>query len=116
MLGILKYTTEPLVPKPSAFRVELDIKKLKRHKSPGIDQIPSKLIKAGGSTTRYEIHKLIISIWYKEELSEEWKESIVLSLILRVIKQTVVMIEAYHIFQLHTTCYPTSCCQGLLHM
>jgi len=35
------------------------------------------LIKAGGRTIRYEIHKLIISIWNKEELPEEWKESIV---------------------------------------
>jgi len=35
------------------------------------------LIKAGGKTIRCEIHKLIISIWNKEELSEEWKESII---------------------------------------
>jgi hypothetical protein len=32
------YTAEPLVPEPSAFEVELVIKKLKRNKSPGIDQ------------------------------------------------------------------------------
>ena len=31
--------------------------------SPGIDQIPAELIKAGGSTIRHEIYKLIISIW-----------------------------------------------------
>jgi len=35
------------------------------------------LIKAGGKTIHCEIHKLIISIWNKEELPEEWKESIV---------------------------------------
>jgi hypothetical protein len=35
------------------------------------------LIKAGGRTIRCAIHKLIISIWDKEELPEEWKESIV---------------------------------------
>ena len=35
------------------------------------------MIKAGGKTIRCEIHKLIISIWNKEELSEEWKESII---------------------------------------
>jgi len=35
------------------------------------------LIKAGGRTIRCEIHKLIISIWNKEKLSEEWKESII---------------------------------------
>jgi hypothetical protein len=33
------HTAEPLVPEPSAFEVELAIEKLKRHKSPGIDQI-----------------------------------------------------------------------------
>jgi hypothetical protein len=35
------------------------------HKSPGTDQIPAKLIKAGGRIIRSEIHKLIISIWNK---------------------------------------------------
>jgi len=33
------------------------------------------LIMAEGRTIRYDIHKLI-SIWNKEELPEEWKESI----------------------------------------
>jgi hypothetical protein len=53
------------------------IGKLKSHKSPGIDQIPVELIKAGGRIIRSEIHKLIISIWNKEELPEEWKESVI---------------------------------------
>jgi len=65
------------VPEPSAFEVEVTIGKLKNHKSPGIDQIPAELIKAGGRTICYEIHKLIISIWNREELPEEWKESII---------------------------------------
>jgi hypothetical protein len=38
------HTAEPLVPEPSAFEVEMAIEKLKRHKSPGIDQIPAELI------------------------------------------------------------------------
>ena len=67
------HTVEPLVLEPSAFEVELAIEKLKNHKSPGIDQIPAELIKAGGRTIRCEIHKLIISIWNKEELPDEWK-------------------------------------------
>ena len=49
----------------------------KSHKSPGIDQIPTELIKAGGSTIHCAIHKLIIAIWNKEELAGEWKESII---------------------------------------
>jgi hypothetical protein len=54
------HTTEPLVPKPSASDVELAIEKLKSHRSPGVDQNPAELIRAGGMTIRYEIHKLII--------------------------------------------------------
>jgi hypothetical protein len=72
------HTAEPLVPEPSAFEVELAIEKLKSHKSPGIDQIPGELINAGGGTISGAIHKLIISIWNKEELPEEWKQSIIL--------------------------------------
>ena len=71
------HTAEPLVPEPSAFMIELAIEKLKSHKSPGIDQIPAGLIKAGGRTIGCVIHNLIISIWNKEELPEEWMESII---------------------------------------
>jgi hypothetical protein len=52
------------------------IEKLKRHKSPGIDQIPAELIKASCRRTFPEFHKLVYSIWNKEELPEEWDESI----------------------------------------
>jgi len=44
------------VPEPSALEVEMAIEKLKRHKSPGIDQIPAELIKARGRTIHSEIH------------------------------------------------------------
>jgi len=39
------HTAQPLVLEPSALEVVLAIEKLKRHKSPGIDQIPAELIK-----------------------------------------------------------------------
>jgi hypothetical protein len=73
------YTAEPLVSDPSAFEFEMTTVDLKRHKSPGIDQIPAELIKARGRTTRSEIHKLIISIWNKEELPEDRKKSVIFS-------------------------------------
>jgi len=63
------HTTETLVP-------EKAIEKLKRYKSPGIDQIPAELIKVAGKTVHTEIHKLINLIWNEEELPEEWKKSI----------------------------------------
>ena len=58
------------MPDPSAFEVELAIEKLKSHKSPGIDQIPAELIKAGGMTIRCAIHKLIISISNKKDKTD----------------------------------------------
>ena len=71
------HTAEPLVPEPSAFEVELAIEMIKSHKSLDIDQILGALIKEGGRTIHYQIHKLIVSIWNKEELPVEWKESII---------------------------------------
>ena len=68
------------MPEPSAFEVELAIEKLKNYKSPGTDQIPAELIKTIGTTIRCEIHKLIISIWNKEKLPDEWKESIIVTI------------------------------------
>ena len=64
------YTPKPLLPEPSVFEVEMVIQKLKRHKSPGIDQIKAGLIKAGGRTICSEIHELNNLIWNKEELCE----------------------------------------------
>jgi len=42
-----------------------------------IAQIPAEMIKAEGRTICLEIRKLITSIWKKEKLPEEWKESII---------------------------------------
>jgi hypothetical protein len=50
---------------------------LKSYKSPGTDQIPAELIKAGGEALYSEIHRHIFSIWDKEELPQQWKESII---------------------------------------
>ena len=49
------HTAEPLVPKSSAFEVDLAIEKLKSSRSPGIDHIPAELIKAGGRTIHCQI-------------------------------------------------------------
>jgi hypothetical protein len=45
--------------------------------APGTNQILAELIKAGGETLGSEIHRLICSIWNKEELPQQWKESII---------------------------------------
>jgi hypothetical protein len=41
------HTAEPLLPEPSVCKVKIVTEKLKKHKSPGIDQITAEMIKAG---------------------------------------------------------------------
>jgi len=89
------------------------IYKLKRRKSPYINQIPAELIKAGGRKICSEIHKLINSNWNKEELPEEWKESIIVPAHEKGNKtECSNYIQAYHFCQLRTKLYLTSCHQG----
>jgi hypothetical protein len=65
------HTAEPLVPDLSPFDVEIPIAKLKRYKSPGRNQILAEMIQEAGEILWSEIHKLINSIWNKEELPNQ---------------------------------------------
>jgi hypothetical protein len=87
------------VPKPNAFEVEMATEKLKRYKSSGINHTPAELIKAGGCKISSEIRKLINSIWNKDKLPEQWKESIIVPVYKKRVK-------------LNTTFHHTSFCQG----
>jgi hypothetical protein len=71
------HTAEPLVPGPSRLEVEIAIAKLKKYKSPGSDQIPAELIQARGEMLLSVVHKQINSVWNKEKLPNQWKESII---------------------------------------
>jgi hypothetical protein len=70
------HTAEPLVSGPSHLEVEIAIAKLKKYKSRSSDQIQARLNQARGEILFSAIHKLINSIWNKEELPDHWKESI----------------------------------------
>jgi hypothetical protein len=50
------------MPKPNASEFEMPTEKLKRHKSPGNDQIPAEFITSGSRTIHSGIYKLINSI------------------------------------------------------
>jgi hypothetical protein len=52
---------------------------LKKYKSPGSDNISAEVIQAGGEMLLSAIHKLINSVWNKEELPNQWKESIIVA-------------------------------------
>jgi len=89
------------------FEIELAIEKLKSHKSPGTDQISAELIKAGSRTIHYEIHKLIISIWNKEEFPGEWKELIIVPICKKGNETDYSIYRSILCFELHTKFYPT---------
>jgi hypothetical protein len=74
---IAVHTAEPLESGPSRLEVEIATAKLKKYKSPGSDQIPAELIQTGGETLLSEIHKLVNSVWNKEKLHDQRKESII---------------------------------------
>ena len=57
------------------------------------------MIQEGGRTRCSELHKFINSIWNKEEFPEQWKGSINVPFIRRVIKQTAVTVKLYHCYQ-----------------
>jgi hypothetical protein len=71
------HTAEKLVPGPNHLELEIAIAKMKKYKFPGSDQIPAKLIHAGGETLVSVILKIINSVWNKEELPDQWKEPII---------------------------------------
>jgi hypothetical protein len=73
------HTGEPLGPGPSPLEIEIATTNLKRYKSPGSDQIPAELIKAGGETLWSEIHD-INPVCNKKELPDQWKEYITVSM------------------------------------
>jgi hypothetical protein len=73
------HTDDHLVPGPSHLEIEIAIAKLRKYKSPGSGEIAAELIQAGGEILLSAIHKLINSVWNKEELPDQWKESIISS-------------------------------------
>jgi hypothetical protein len=106
------HVAEPSVPGPSRLEAETAIAKLKKYKSSVSDQIPAELIQAGSEMLLSAIHKLVNYIWNKEELTDQWKETIIVLIHKRGEKLTVTIIVGYHCYQHHTKCYQISSSQG----
>jgi hypothetical protein len=62
----------------------------------------TELYQARGETLVSVIHKLITSNWNKEEMPDQWKESIIAPIHKKGIKLTVISIVGYHCYQLNT--------------
>jgi hypothetical protein len=53
---------------------------MESYKSPGTAQIPAEFITGVGENLYSDIHRLICSIWNKEELPQQWKECIIVQI------------------------------------
>jgi hypothetical protein len=101
------HMAKPLVPEPRFVEVEIAVGKLKSYKYPGAAQILVELIKAGGETLYSEIHRLICCIWNKEEMPQQWKESIIVPIYKKEVRLIIIIIEESPSYQLPTKFYLT---------
>jgi hypothetical protein len=69
--------TEVEIQPLSYIEVCLIINKLKSNKAGGTDNIIPELVKQGGRTLKQRLYKLILMIWEKEQLPNQWKEGII---------------------------------------
>jgi hypothetical protein len=101
------HTSEPLVPYPSSFKVEITIAKLKKYKSSGSDKILTELIEARGETLLSELHKLIL-IGIRKNCLTSGKGICLFQFTKRAKKLTIVIILGCYCYQLHTKFYQKS--------
>jgi len=89
------------VPEPGTFEVEMAIEKLKSHRSPGIDQIPAEL-RQGVEQFAWRSMNSLFLFGIRRNCWRGGNSQSLYPPIRRAIKQTVVIIQAYHFCQLYT--------------
>ncbi|MCG8432081.1 MAG: reverse transcriptase family protein, partial [Candidatus Omnitrophica bacterium] len=62
---------------PTRDEVEKAIRKLKNNKASGLDGIAAELMKYGPTEMISKLHQLIIRIWEREEVPEDWTRSLI---------------------------------------
>ncbi|KAJ4437353.1 hypothetical protein ANN_17494 [Periplaneta americana] len=62
---------------PSKFEIFNVIKKMKNNRAPGEDLITAELIQKGGKRLWTYIYELILVIWNKEEIPDEWRTALI---------------------------------------
>ena len=60
---------------PCFAEVQKAITGLKNNKSPGLDGIPTEILKLGRYLLTHRLHQLIISIWSSEVIPQDWKDA-----------------------------------------
>ena len=72
--SVLDFSNEDLEPEPLFHEIESAIYQLKSGKAPGLDNVPSELLKFSDSTSKKAIHLLCCKIWKTGSWPEEWKQ------------------------------------------
>jgi len=88
------HTAEPLVPKPSAFEVEMITEKLNRHKSPDVNQIQTGLRQGAEQFVLTSINLLIL-FGIRTNYQRSGRIRSLFLFIRSVMKQTVAIMLAY---------------------
>ncbi|CAG9130045.1 unnamed protein product [Plutella xylostella] len=66
-----------IVEPPTFEEVREAIMRLKNHKAPGIDDLPSELWKYGGGRVQSELFQLLCKIWEEEKQPKEWNLGVI---------------------------------------
>jgi hypothetical protein len=87
------HTAEPLEPEPSLVEVGIAIAKLKSYKSPGTDQIPAELIKAGVKHYVLRYTDLFVVFGIRRNCYSSGRNLLLYPFIKREIRLIVIIIE-----------------------
>ena len=101
------HTAEPLVPVPSAVEFELAIDKIKTHNHHLLIKSQQKLLKQRVQQFTLRTINLLILFGISRNCLRSGRIPSLYLFIQGVMKQILVIIEAYHFCQLHTKFYPT---------
>jgi hypothetical protein len=105
------HTAEPLVPVPGHVEVEIAFAKLKKYKSLGSNKILAELIEAGGETVTVCDPQSLILFGVRNNCLIKGRDLLLNQFTKRVIKLTVIIVEIYRCYQLHTKFYRISECR-----
>jgi hypothetical protein len=101
------HTAEPLVTEPSLVEVEIAIGKLKSYKSPGTDDIPAELIKAGVKHYILRYTDLFVALGIRRNCHSSGKNLLLYQFTKRAIRLIVIIVEESPSYQLPTKFYLT---------
>lgn len=70
--NLVYHTAEPELLAPNIEETEIIMESLKNNKSPGDDNINSKLLKIAGKEILTNLYQIITNIWNSEQVEQEW--------------------------------------------